>query len=255
LFSVQAYAVANLALFTDGNFLLIRDETTNLLTVVPMSQIEAVATDENDNAKIQYVLRAWSANGKDKRAWYPLSRFKKSRVGRGKRRSQTGGIKKSITSGGKPSPVSQDSVIYVQTSNRQAGWTWGLPDSLAALVWSQAYKEYLRDNAALVKALSQLAWKVSAATKTGADNAAGKVALPGVGGTAVVGPGTDINAVSRGSSVDFGNGQPLAGRTDPEGHEGDPGLVEGVLRGDPVRHGFDRSGRDVPEHLPGPNLP
>jgi hypothetical protein len=210
LFSVDAYAVGNLALFTDGNFLVLRDEATNLLTVVPLKQIEAVATDENDNAKIQYVLRAWTANGKDRRVWYPLARFKKTRVGRGKRRTQTGGIKRSISVGGKPVPVSQDSVIYVHSSNRQAGWTWGLPDSLAALVWSQAYKEYLRDNAQLVKALSQLAWKVSAATKAGADNAAAKVTVPGIGGTAVVGPGSDVNAVSRGSSVDFGNGQPLA---------------------------------------------
>jgi hypothetical protein len=101
-------------------------------------------------------------------------------------------------------------VIYVHSSNRQTGWTFGLPDSLGALVWSAAYKAYLADNATLVKALSQLAWKVSAATKTGADNAAVAVKVPGTGGTAVVGNGTDVTAVSRGSDVNFNNGQPLA---------------------------------------------
>lgn len=210
LFSVQAYEVANKALFTDGNFLLIRNERSNVLTVVPLAQIVAVATDEDDSAKVQYLKRAWTANGKFREVWYPLARFKKSRVGRGKRPSETGGIKQTIVNGGKSTPVSQEDVIYLHSSNRQSGWTFGIPDSLAALVWSQAYKEYLRDNAMLTKALAQLAWKVTAATKSGADNAAASLKIPGVGGAAVMGQGTDVSAISRGQSVDFGNGQPLA---------------------------------------------
>jgi hypothetical protein len=210
LFSVQAYETNNKTLFTDGNLIVLRDEVTNVLSIVPFTEISAVFLDPDDNAKIRYIKRSWSSNGKPKELWYPLSRFKNSRVGRGKRRSQTGGINKSITVGGKSTPVAQDTVAYVHTSNRQSGWTFGLPDSLGALVWSSAYKAYLADNATLVKALSQLAWKVSAATKTGADNAAAAVKVPGTGGTAVVGSGTDVTAVSRGSDVNFNNGQPLA---------------------------------------------
>lgn len=212
LFSVQAYETNNKALFTDGNLFVLREEKTNLLTVVPVNQITGVATDPDDNAKVRYLKRSWVSNGKAQEVWYPLARFKNTRVGRGKRKSQTGGIQKTLVAqkGGRSIPVSQDTVIYLHTSNRQSGWTFGLPDSLGAYVWSVAYKEYLHDNAVLVKALSQLAWKVSASSKTGADTAASTVKIPGTAGTAVVGNGTDVTAVSRGSDVNFGNGQPLA---------------------------------------------
>jgi hypothetical protein len=210
LFSVQAFQTNSLALFTDGNLIVLRNEKTNLVTVVPLTQIKDVGVDPDDNGKIRYIKRTWVSNGKEKTVWYPLARFKNTRVGRGKRRGQTGGIQKSITQGGKSVPVSQDTVAYVHRSNRQSGWTWGVPDSLAALIWSTAYREYLSDNAKLVKALSQLAWKVTAATKAGADNAAATVKIPGTAGTAVVGQGNDVSAVSRGSDVNFNNGQPLA---------------------------------------------
>lgn len=210
LFSMQAYETNNKTLFTDGNLIVMRDEKSNILTVIPFSEITAVALDPDDNAKIRYIKRSWNSQGKPKEVWYPLARFKNTRVGRGKRKDQTGGIQKSFTQGGKSVPVAQDQVVYVHTSNRQSGWTFGLPDSLGALVWSAAYKAYLADNAQLVKALSMLAWKVSSATKTGADNAASQVKIPGTGGTAVVGSGTDVTAVSRGSDVNFNNGQPLA---------------------------------------------
>lgn len=210
LFSVQAYETNNKTLFTDGNLVVLRDEKTNVLTIIPFTQIVAVGTDPDDNAKIRYIKRAWTSNGTNKELWYPLARFKNSRVGRGKRKAQTGGILKTFTYGGKSTRVSQDSVIYVHTANRQSGWTFGLPDSLGAFVWSAAYKGYLSDNAVLVKALSQLAFKVNASTKTGADTAAASIKVAGTGGTAVVGNGTDVTAVSRGADVNFNNGQPLA---------------------------------------------
>lgn len=209
LFSVQAYATNNLTMFTDGNLFVLRD-ADNILTVVPMSQITDVGCDPNDNAKIRYLKREWISGGKSKAVWYPLARFKNSRVGRGKRRSQTGGIQKSFTQNGKTVPVSQDTVIYHHATKRQSGWTFGIPDSLAAVVWSVAYREYLSDNAGLVKALSQLAWKVTTATKAGGANAAAEVKLPGSAGTAILGTGNDVSAVSRGSDVNFNNGQPLA---------------------------------------------
>lgn len=211
LFSMQAFETNNKALFTDGNLIVLRDEGTNKLTIVPISQITSFATDPDDNSNVRYLKREWSTNGKAKALWYPISRFKKSRVGRGKRRSQTGGIQKSFTQGGKTVAVSQDTVAYLHTSNRQSGWTFGLPDSLGAFVWSAAYKAYLMDNAKLVKALSQLAWKFSAASKAGADTVAASVkTASGVASSAVMGQGNDVSAVSRGNDVNFNNGQPLA---------------------------------------------
>lgn len=217
LFSVEAYETNNLAQFTDGNLFVIRDEKTNQITRVPIKQITAVATDEDDNSKIQYLLRRWNANGEDRQMWYPLARYKKTLVGRGKRGP---GIRKTIDatgltrlSGMVPVPVSQDKVIYHKASKRQVGWTFGVPDSLAAKVWTLAYSEYEKDNLLLVKALSQLAWKVTTSTKSGANDASVQLANAnaGVGQTAVMGANNALQSVGTpGSNVNFNNGQPIA---------------------------------------------
>lgn len=212
LFSVQAYETNNLALFTDGNFFVIRNKD-DIFTVVPIEQISAVFTDPDDASKIQYIQRTWNSvdlNGKSKpmKRWYPVSRYKKTQVGRGRR----GTIPKSIANGaGERIPVDQESVIYHHTTQRQSGWTFGIPDSLAASVYTVAYSNYISDNALLVKSLSQIAWTITNATKKGGANTAMSIAQPGVGGTAITGMGNAISSVGVPSAqVNFNNGQPLA---------------------------------------------
>ena len=208
LFSVEAYETVNMALFTDGNLFVIRNEKTNLLTIVPVSQIKADVVDEDDPTKVQYFLREWH-NGKDVvRRWYPVSRYKKTQVGRGRR----GNIQKTINYDQKAVPVAQDAVMYHKVTKRQTGWTYGVPDSLAAAVWAVAYRNYLTDSATLVKALQQFAWAITTATKSGHKDASVKVAQPGgVGGSAVLGGDNRIASVGVPSAqVDFNKGQPLA---------------------------------------------
>lgn len=211
LFSVQAHETNNLAMFTDGNFFIVRDNA-NMLTVIPVSQITAEVTDPDDSSRVRYFLREWTstdANNRPvvRRRWYPVSRYKKSQVGRGKR----GKINKTIKIADKAIPVAQDAVIYHHASKRQTGWTYGVPQSLAATVWVVAYAEYLRDNASLVKALQQIAWSITTATKKGNANAAVSMSKPGVGGTTVMGEGNALSSVGVPSAqVDFNKGQPLA---------------------------------------------
>ena len=208
MFSVQAYATNNLALFTDGNLFVLRDEKTKILTIIPLSQITGTVTDPDDASRVRYFQRSWSDGKTVKDRWYPVARYKKSLVGRGKRGK---GINKTITIGGRSLPVAQDQVIYHHATQRQAGWIFGVPDSLAAAVWSVAYSNYLTDNSTLVKALSQFAFTLTSATKAGRDNAAVAVATPGVGGTSVLGSGTALGSVGVPSAqVDFSKGQPLA---------------------------------------------
>lgn len=201
LFSVAAYETNNLALFTDGNLIVLRNEKTNRFTSVPIGQITAVRLDPDDNSVIQYIRRQWSSNGNDKVLWYPLSRFKKS-----------DGIQKTITlRGGKTEPVSQDTVAYHKPSKRFTGWTWGIPDSLAAMIWSVAYSGYLQDNSKLVHALSKFAWAITSKSTAGADKVAAKVETPGVGGSAILGEGNALGSVGVPSAqVNMNNGQPLA---------------------------------------------
>lgn len=198
MFSVVAYEAANLALFTDGNFFVLRNEKTGLFTQVPLRQISGVSTDPDDPGTIWYIQRTWNSDGKDVKRWYPIARYKK-------RVSQ---IRKDINKVG----VSQDTVIYHQASHRQTGWTWGVPDSLAAMVWTEAYSAYLRDNAKLVKALSMIAWKITTATTSGSGAAAATVRDSGsqVGGTAAMAAGNQLQGVGVPSAqVNMGNGQPL----------------------------------------------
>src|SRR5690625_5983317 len=77
--------------------------------------------------------------------------------------------------------------------------------------WAIAYKNYLENNATLVKAYCQFAWKVTQQTRRGVDNAAVRIARGGVGGAAVQPTCSDIQALpASASQVDFNNGHPLA---------------------------------------------
>lgn len=212
LFSVEAHETINLAKFCTGNLFTVRDESTNILTVVPIEEIKGEVTDPDDNSKVRYFLRVWNsvdANDKPltKRRWYPVARFKKSQIGRGRR----GKINKTIGFGGDRIPVDQGSVIYHVASQRQDGWTYGIPESLAAAVWTISYSEYLKDNAKLVKALQMIAWSITSSTKAGSNSAAVAVRTPGVGGTASMASGNSLSSVGVPSAqVDFNKGQPLA---------------------------------------------
>lgn len=210
LFSVEAHETNNLALFTDGNLFIVRDEPTNDLTAVPLEQIAGEVTDPDDTSRVRYFLRRWADGaGNEKQRWYPLARYKRTLVGRGKRGP---GIRKTITVGGKSIPVAQDQVIYHRTTKRQVGWAYGIPDSLAAKVWSFAYSKYLTNNATLIEALQQFAWAVTTATKKSNTNAAVAVATsPSVGGTGLLGSGNTLGSVGVPSAqVNMNNGQPLA---------------------------------------------
>jgi hypothetical protein len=203
LFSVSGYETNNLEMFCAGNLFILRTEKTNQFSLVPIEQIAAEATDPDDPSRVRYFLREWN-NGTEKvQRWYPVSRYKKTQVGRGRR----GSIAQTLTYNSVEIPVAQDTVIYHETTQRQGGWRYGIPDSLAGAVWAG----YLTDNATLVKALQQIAWAITSATKTGSSNAAIGVAQPGTGGTAAMGSGNTLSSVGVPSAqVNFNNGQPLA---------------------------------------------
>ena len=201
LFSVDAYQTANLALFTDGNYFVVRtgDRARAKFTVVPLRQIKGVVTNPDDAADVWFIKRAWSSNDENHERWYPVSRHKKTSEKK---------LPKTIAK----TPVAQDAVIYYRTSNRQSGWTWGIPDSMGAMVWTQGYSEYLKDNLVLVKALSKIAWKITSASSKAATNAGVQVRNSGgdTGMTASMAAGNQLQGVGVPSAqVNMGNGQPI----------------------------------------------
>lgn len=197
LFSAEGLRTLNLASFTDGNIVLMWDSETKLFTLIPLDEVGGQVLDPEDDSKIRYLKRSRTRDGKPKDEWIPLARWKNT----------TPALPKSI----KSVPVSQTKVIYMKRENAQVGWTWGLPWSLAAMVWALAYSTYLQDNAKLVKALSMIAWSLTKTTEKGVQNAAAQFVTPGVGGTAINTTGNAISSVGVPSSqVNMGNGQPLA---------------------------------------------
>lgn len=200
MFSVEAYEMANLALFCDGAFMTIRNLTTNRFTLLPLAQVTGTVTNPDDAMDIWYVQRSWSQNGKQVVKWLPTSRVQTP-------------IKTSISEDGKSVAVDKNVRVYIKHTKRQVGWTWGVPDAFPAYFWAMAYSGALQDNAKLLNALSRFAWKTTsankamvAATKTRVE----EVGTGSIGGTAMS-AGGDLSSVGVPSAqVNFGSSQPLA---------------------------------------------
>lgn len=169
---------------------------------VPLSQITGIITDEDDAQRVHYFQRTWTVKGQPRTQWIPLHRFKENNP-----------IPSTINSGeeDEPIPVSKDTVGFMYTGLRPAGWTFGIPTALAAKAWLVAYTEVLQDNALLVKALSLIAWKFTSKTSKGSKAVGAEIASPkGVGASVNMSDTQDVSAVPRGNDVNFNNVQPLA---------------------------------------------
>lgn len=228
MFSSQAYEELEMAAATDGNvFRAIpldteqntEQEATTLR--IPLDQIVDAVSNPEDFEEIWYykrsfVVRKTDQNGvvtkKEQVKYYASIAYYQKLQRQGK----------NLPKRWKDAGVDQNFVMQHITVNRQVGWRWGIPDVAAVVFWAAAYKEYLEDNAKLVKAYSRLAWQVKVPTQTAAQGAAAQVMTPpsrdpitgesrDVGGTAVTGMGTTISPTSVSSSqVDFSKGTPLA---------------------------------------------
>jgi len=227
----QKYLLSNKAqlemescLSTDGNFFLLVTKKSASVKVdkvqrIPFGQITGVITDPDNSEDIWFYRREWATittrpgsdqeDTKRNTVYYPAIDYDKDEHGTPKFF--------------KSHRVNWESRIAGHSVNKQAGWRWGVPDLLAVIFWAKAHKEFLENQATLVKAYSRFAWKVAAPSAANAKAASTKVGTSpsidpmtgqpqGVGATAVTGQGTTISSVGRtGGSVDFKAGLPLAG--------------------------------------------
>lgn len=228
-FNAQAYEELEMAAATDGNVFraIPVDNEINSLTDpkiirVPLDQIVGAVSNPDDFEEVWYYKREVEVRktdpntGEEKKdtviKYYASMQYFQKLAKQGKnlprRRGKYG--------------VEQNYVMQHIAVNRQVGWRWGVPDVAPVVFWANAYKAYLEDNATLVKAYSRLAWQVKANSQSGASAAAAQVMSPptrdpltgemrDVGGMAVTGPGTTLQAQGVNSSqVDFSKGTPLA---------------------------------------------
>src|SRR5690606_652375 len=130
--------------------------------------------------------RSWTGSQGTRDVWYRTSNY-------------TGSLDKNTfgsTARGNAIIAPPSQVVFHEAYNRQAGRTRGAQDGLAARAWALAYRNYLNNNATLVKAYAQFAFKVTQATRKGIENAAAKVAKGGVGGSALLPVGADLSPLN-----------------------------------------------------------
>lgn len=229
LFSDEARAENERCLATDGNFFVLATGTLNgrktrharsgsskqaRIQRIQAVQIKSIVTNPEDSEDIWFYRREWTrttTNNAGKPTTDEIIEYIPSDL-----YDQANGKPTSIQ--GKP--VRWDGVLIDMKVNRQVGWRWGTPDGMSVIFWAKAYKEFLEDQAKLVKALSRFAFKATAPTPQSVQNVAAKVAQPvssvggqDIGQTAVMSAGSNLQPLGRTSgSVDFSAGLALAGQ-------------------------------------------
>lgn len=227
MFSPQAFEERERVLATDGNLFLAhpneeaRGDGDTTFRIV-LDQITGSVSNPEDKEEIWYYKREWNVdttNGttgeqqsKGYTRWYPSMAYAQ------KLEKQNKALPRRWGKHG----VDQKFVIQHETVNKQVGWRWGVPDIMPVIFWAKAYKEYLEDNATLVKAYSRLAWQVKAPAGQNGPGIAAQLMSPptrdpmtgelrDVGGTAVSGGGVEMAPLAtNASSIDFSKGAPLA---------------------------------------------
>lgn len=201
IYSSQAFLSMFQALDTTGNVFILRHSGSSY-SHIPLSEITAIAVNDFDSSRIEYIKRSWTdGKGDPVEKWIPLARHKHGTNKKLPNRIGEDGVE-----------VDKHSEFYHFAYDRPAGYPLGIPTALAAKSWLVQYTEYLHNNSLLVKALSRIAWKVVSNSDAGAKKASAEIVSKGdgVAGTANIGAGQDVQAVSRGNDVNFNNGQPLA---------------------------------------------
>ena len=232
LFGDEAHAEMEKALATDGNFAFVASGRVRKRYArgtkrptgfrVPFTEITGIVTNPDNREEVWFYKREWTrtsikaqeatGTAETRRIYYPTELYLDYLEATGKSRvTSISGI-----------PVSRDETIFVHSVNKMVGWRYGLPDLTSVIFWLRGHKEFLEDQAKLVKAYSRFAFKATTVTPKGVHSAAAAVASPAsrdaygnpqdIGGTAVVSQGANIQAMGRtAGSVDFSAGIPLAG--------------------------------------------
>ena len=232
---------------TDGNLFFLVDKREKTVQRVPFEEITDGVSQRGNRERLLYIQRTW--NDWDLEAGLsqdietrPLTNPDPSRHGRPWIRTdlnQSPDVTPSYNyrtvwyptpaalTGNRRSgkiasyPIDNSKVMVHAAFNKLTGWRWGVPDVLAAVWWTKAYKEFIENCATLTKAYARFAWKVTndkskAVRRTAAQIAAAPRVDPAtgqalsVGASAVLGSGQDLSAVGGNTKVDFDAGRPLA---------------------------------------------
>lgn len=189
--------------FTAGNVLAYCYTSEKKIRRVPISEISEVMVNPDFPDEIWAYMRTWThvnLNGDSevRKSWAYTNRY-------------PGVRRKTVKVGNEQVPVLQGVTVVDLRANRQVGWTFGVPDAVSGLHWTQAYGEVLRYGQIVNETLAKVVYKVVQKTQKGANNAGVKLGRGGAGQAAVLGEGQDIQMVNASqSSFNFAAARPLA---------------------------------------------
>lgn len=196
-FGEQARIRREKRLYSEGIALWIGNDATKILEAIPLSQITDKLCDPDDASIIWAYRRAWSrrqADGKfeDMVKWYFIDTYKSFEQGM-------------ITVNQKVEEVETGYTAFDIHANSVEGWTFGFPDALGAWIWNNYAKQAYMDGIDVTEAMASILYSATTATNKAGQNASLQFASPqGAAGTAVVGAGNAVAAMSTaGKAFDF----------------------------------------------------
>lgn len=186
-------------LYHSGIALWVGEDSTKLLTPIPLDQITDILTDPDDTGEIYAYRRQWmqrqpDGKRKEKVRWYFVDTYKHLMQGEITVIPADGGESKSER-------VEEDWTAFDMHANSVEGWAFGVPDALAAHVWAEIAKGLYMDGVDVSEAMASIAFKATAGTAKTGHNAALQFASPqAAGSTAVVGGANDLVAMNSAKS-------------------------------------------------------
>ena len=189
-FSVQARVRDEQAFNTDGCVIYLVDKTTKTVMPIPLMRLGGVATDDVTGDVVALLINPATTGDPQ---WYMLW----DHMG--------------VTINAANYKVNHRLTAVYATVNRLSAEHYGKPDLMGALNYAQAYKEHLEIARMMQKSLSRLAFKAKSVNAKQQQAVTARMGGMGVGGTASIGAGQDIQAITKaGAGVDFSAGTPLA---------------------------------------------
>lgn len=203
-FGDEAHPQMETAVATEGCYILVGDDSTKEVRPIPLKQIDGVITHPDYQSEIWAYVRKWdtydlvAGKTETKREVIYVDTFSGSR-------------QPSFQIGRDTIAVARNKTIIDFWAQRQVGWTFGVPDTLAAIPWTQGYTELMQQGRVMTDALAKFAAKVTAKTQKGADKIGVKTSGRGAGQMAAVGQGNELDIFSSaGKTYDFGGLRPWA---------------------------------------------
>lgn len=189
-FSVQARVRDEQSFNTDGCVIYLIDKATKTVTPVPLMRLAGVATDDATGDVVALLINP--AVNEDPQ-WYMLWDRQKVKI------NQSDYV------------INRKLTAVYATVNRLAAEQYGKPDLMSAMSYAQRYKEHLEVAHLMEKSLAKLAFKATSVNSRQQQAVTARMAGGGVGGTASIGAGQDIQAINKaGAGIDFSAGTPLA---------------------------------------------